>query len=115
MPAVHDLPLDWTSQSAAQALTQPLSPDPQLGRHRIAEHLLRDLEARRLPSLISIDDQVRHGAALSAGDRSEVTRLVELLDRLVALRADDSELRHIRDRVVRLCNQILTQAHANKH
>lgn len=120
MPAVQDQPFKDPAHRvpacSVDSYHESATPDADIDlRHQqIAHHLLRELEARRLPDVLALRDQVREGERLLTEERERLAELMRMLDQSADLLPDDAELPRVRQDVARLCDEILTHAHANE-
>lgn len=111
MHAVHELAHDSTIES----LRSGFELDNEL-QQQLADHVLRELEARRLPQMLSLRADVAAGRTLSTSDHDEIAQLIRLLDELMVVQPieADTELRQIREALACLCDEIITAAYANQ-
>jgi hypothetical protein len=117
MPAVHDQPTLGLSREVEEHESNPKQQhsetDPDTLSEQIVDHLLRELEARRLPEALAIHDQILHGEALGIEDQDRLDEMVQVVDQGLRVLRGQPDLLTARRHVVRLREGIITSARAN--
>ena len=117
MPTVHNQPFLGLSREVEEYESNPKEQhsrtDLDTLSEQIVDHLLRELEARRLPEALAIHEQILQGEALGIEDRDRLDEMVHVVDQGLRVLRGQPDLLTARRHLVRLREGIITTARAN--
>jgi hypothetical protein len=117
MPTVHDQPSHGLSRELAQYEGNPKEQHSETDLDtlsgQIVDHLLRELEARRLPEALAIHNQILSGEALGIEDQDRLDEMVQVVDQGLRVLRGQPDLLTAQRHLVRLREGIITSARAN--